>query len=191
MAKVIGITGPISSGKSTLSNYLKQKGYKIFDADLEVKNIYQDENFLIKLKNDFPDVFINNVFDKSQLSKIIFFDKEKKVKLENLTHPIVEKKCDDFIKKFNQEKNIFIDVPLLFEVNWDKKCDEIILLTIEKSLQKERYVNRGGKLDLFEKIIKNQNDIESKISKSTYTINNNGTLKDFYTKIDSILNKIN
>ena len=141
MTKIIGITGLIASGKSTLTKYLLEKGYKVFDADKEVKDLYYEENFLNKLKIIFPDVFINNNIDKSLLAKLIFSNKNEKEKLEKLIHPLIEKKCDIFIKTNQLEKTIFLDVPLLFEVGWNKKCNEIITIILDKDIQKERFVS--------------------------------------------------
>ena len=190
MFQIIGITGLISSGKTTLSNYLKTKNYKIFEADFEVKKLYEDINFLNKLKDIFYNCFKNNILDKNLLSNIIFNDKDKKKILENIIHPIIEKKCDLFIKNNQNEKIIFIDIPLLFEVGWDKKCNKIILITINRDIQKKRYMERGGSVELFEKILKNQTDIEYKKNKSDFIIENNESIESFYSKIDNILANI-
>ena len=191
MTKIIGITGLIASGKSTLTKYLLEKGYKVFDADKEVKDLYSEENFLNKLKIIFPDVFINNNIDKSLLAKLIFSNKNEKEKLEKLIHPLIEKKCDIFINTNQLEKTIFLDVPLLFEVGWNKKCNEIITIILDKDIQKERYINRGGDISLFDKILENEGDIEFKKSNSTYIIDNNGNLEDFYKKVNNILSNVN
>lgn len=190
MVKVIGITGLIASGKSTLSNYLKEKGYKIFDADYEVKKLYSNNDFLNILKKAFPTAFVNSILNKDILAQIVFSNLIKKNKLENLIHPIIEMKCDEFVKDNANEKVIFLDIPLLFEVGWDKKCNEIILVVIDKEIQKIRYIERGGKAELFEKIIKNQGYIEDKKSKSTYIIENNDSIKKFYDKIDKVMEKL-
>ncbi|HSQ98167.1 MAG TPA: dephospho-CoA kinase [Rickettsiales bacterium] len=187
MTKIIGITGLIASGKTTLVNYLKDKNYKVFDSDFEVKKLYLDKNFLNKLKEVFPDAFQQNILDKKHLAEIVFSNKEKKTELENLIHPIIEKKCDNFIKENINEEIIFLDVPLLFEVNWDKKCTDIILINIDKNIQKQRFLDRGGDSKIFDKIIQNQGNIKEKISKSNFILNNNSSLKDFYNQIDKIL----
>ncbi len=191
MAKVIGITGLIASGKSTLTNYLKEKGYRVFDADYSVKELYNNIAFLDGLKDIFPTAFIDGNFNKSILSKIVFSSPAEKKKLENIIHPIIEKKCDEFIKDNMDESLIFLDIPLLFEVNWDRKCNEVVLVVVNKEIQKERYIGRGGKPELFEKIIENQGNIEEKISKSTYVLENNSDINDFYRKIDDTLYKLN
>lgn len=190
MAKVVGITGLVSSGKSTVSKYIKDKGYKVFDADYEVKNLYKDNDFLLRLQNEFPGAFVNNDFDKLRLSKTVFENAEKRKKLESIIHPIIEEKCDIFIKEYINEKVIFIDIPLLFEVEWDKKCNEIILVLVNRDIQKNRYLERGGNPEIFDNIIKSQGNIGEKIAKSTYIIENNGSFEDFYKNLDEVLQKI-
>ena len=189
MAKVVGITGLIASGKSTLTEYLLGKGYKVFDSDREVKKLYTENSFLNRLQKSFPEVFANKKLDKSLLSSIVFSDTNKRRILEQLIHPTIEKKCDDFIKNNINEKVIFLDIPLLFEVGWDKKCDEIILITINRENQLKRYLERGGKIELFEKIIQNQGNMKEKILKSTYILDNNDTTEKFYRQIDKLISK--
>ncbi|MDD2839503.1 MAG: dephospho-CoA kinase [Rickettsiales bacterium] len=190
MTKVIGITGLIASGKSVLADYLKSKGFKVFDADCESKKLYMNIDFLNKIKQIFPNSFKGEVFDKNYLRNLIFSDKNEKSKLENLIHPILERKCEEFIKENINEKVIFLDIPLLFEVKWDKKCSDVILVIVDKQIQLQRFLERGGDIKIFDKIIENQGNIEEKISKSKYVLYNDYSLKEFYDEIEEILNKL-
>ncbi len=190
MAVVIGITGLVAAGKSTLIDYLKLKNFKVFDADLETRKLYLNDEFLSRLKQIFPDTFKEGVFDKKYLRNLIFSNKQEKSKLENLIHPIIEEKCDEFIKQNIIERTIFLDIPLLFEVKWNKKCNDVILVLADKAIQKQRFLERGGDVEIFDKIIENQGNVDEKISKSKYILNNNGSLRDFYHEIDKILLKL-
>ena len=187
MVKVIGITGLVACGKSTLTNYLKSKNFKVFDADFESKQLYTKSDFLNTLKLSFPTAFDVDICDKKILSNIVFSNKQDKKKLESLIHPIIEKKCDEFIKDNINEKIIFLDIPLLFEVKWNKKCSDIILVIADKKIQKERFLERGGDAKIFDKIIENQGNVKEKISKSNYVLENNHSLSEFYVEIDNIL----
>ncbi|MDR3289718.1 MAG: tRNA lysidine(34) synthetase TilS [Rickettsiales bacterium] len=178
--KVIGITGLVASGKTTMVEYLRKKGYKIFESDDEVKKLYQEEVFLKQIK----ELFGTN--DKSNLAKIVFNDVVQKGKLESLIHPIIENKCNDFIEQNNNERYIFLDVPLLYEVGWDKKCNKVILIVIDGELERQRFIKRGGTVERFEIIIKNQNGEDGKRKKADYVIENNGNYDDFYEKIDKL-----
>lgn len=190
MVKIVGITGLVACGKSTLTNYLRSKNFKVFDADFESKQLYTKSDFLNTLRLSFPTVFDGDIFDKKILANIVFSNKQEKKKLENLIHPIIEKKCDEFIKNNINEKIIFLDIPLLFEVNWNKKCSDVILIIADKEIQKERFLERGGDAKIFDKIIENQGNVEEKVSKSNYVLENNHSLSEFYGKIDNILENI-
>ncbi|GMO61536.1 MAG: hypothetical protein Ta2D_07510 [Rickettsiales bacterium] len=176
---VIGITGNIASGKSTLVKHIK-KNFKVFECDNEVAKLYKQETFLKRISD------LLGTSDKKEISQIVFNDKAKKKELENLIHPVIEKMCDDFIKENDNERYIFIDVPLLYEVGWDKKCDKVILVSVERDIQKQRFIKRTGNAELFEKIIKEQCDAKSISKKADYVIENNGTLDEFYEKIKKI-----
>ena len=190
MVLVCGITGLIASGKTTLTKYLIGKKYKVFDADLEVKKLYTKKYFIKKIKKIFFEAFNGDFLNKSILSNIIFNNLNKKKQLENIIHPIIENKCNSFIEKYKNKKIIFLDIPLLYEVGWDKKCDKTIFVTVNKSIQKQRYIERGADLSLFEKILKFQNKCISKKKNSTYIINNNKTKEYFYEEIDKILDNL-
>jgi len=191
VVKIIGITGSLASGKSTMSNYIVSKNYSLFDSDLEVKKLYGDKIFLDELKQLFPEVFIEQyAIDKKKLATLIFADKVKKISLEHLIHPIVEVKLDSFIKQNHDKNVIFIDVPLLFEVGWNTKCDEIIFVMADRKIALQRYLKRGSDPELFDKIMGNQGDIDSKMKQATYVIVNNDNIINFYDKIDKVIQKI-
>lgn len=190
MTKIIGITGLIASGKSTIGAYLRKLNFKVFDCDSIIRDLYNDDLFIKKLKNIFPLVFFNGKLNKKLLSDLIFSDINEKAKLEYLIYPVVEEKCNQFIENNKNEKIIFLDAPLLFEANLSKKCDEIILLTIDKDIQKQRYIKREGKEGIFEKIIQNQHITSDKIKKSHYIIENNFSFDKLYENIDEILKKL-
>jgi len=190
MTKIVGITGLIASGKSTLSRYLKDKGFPIFDADHEVMELYNDIIFLKDIKKIFPEAFVDNRINKNILSRSVFSNLGKKRKLEALIHPIIEKRCNEFIRNNLSRELIFLDVPLLFEAGWDKKCDMIILVITNSKVQRDRYIKRGGKPELFENILRCQGNVEEKILKSTYVLENNGSLEQLYDEADKIINAI-
>jgi len=191
MTIIVGITGLIASGKTTLCSYLKKLNYKIFEADNSARELYNDEDFLLIIKKDFPEVFIDGKIDKKLLAKIIFNDVNKKKQLENIIHPIVNGHCDNFISKNRNEKILFIESALLFEADWYKKCNKIILLTIDRGIEKQRYTEREGSDKLFDIILKNQVDVKNKIEKCDYIIENNSDIFHLYKETDKVLYKLN
>jgi len=188
--QVVGITGVICSGKSLISQYLKKQGYKVFDADEEVQKLYKDRKFLKILKSFFPHIFINGKINKTLLSNVVFKNKKKLKKLEQIIHPIIEKKCNEFIAKNQKEKIIFLDVPLLFEVKWDKKCDHTIAISVNNKIQKKRFLANGKTEKELESIRQNQLLNDEKVARATFVVDNNGTKADTYKQIDWIIQKL-
>ena len=152
--KLVAITGSIGCGKTTLAKIAKSLGFVVYDVDGWVRRIYHNKYFLKKLDELFPGSVKDNVADKKFLRKIVFSDKGKLEKLENLIYPYL----NDFIKKIiiKNAKNDFIgflDAALLFEKGWDKYCDIIVLADVDYDIQKKRVMKRDNiSADDFDKI---------------------------------------
>jgi dephospho-CoA kinase len=171
--KIIAITGSIGCGKTYISDMIKSLGYIVFDADKEVRNFYKNKKFLNIIKQNFPNVFKNEVFNKKDLREHVFNNKDELKKLENIIHPLLKQKLKEKVRKNCKNTDfIFIDAALIFEMNWDKYCDYIILADVDKEIQKRRVMIRDNITEKdFEKIIKNQTDNEIKKQKSDFIIN--------------------
>ena len=171
--KIIAITGSIGCGKTYISDMIKSLGYIVFDADKEVRKFYKNKNFLSIIEKNFPDVFKNGIFNKKELRELVFNNKNELKKLENIIHPLLKQKLKEKIRKNSKNTDfIFIDAALIFEMNWDKYCDYIILADVDKEIQKRRVMIRDNISQKdFEKIIKNQTDNEIKKQKSDFIIN--------------------
>lgn len=189
---IIGLTGGIASGKSTVSNYLKNKNYKIFDADLIAKEISQKNEVEKEILENFGISILDektNKIDRKKLKKIVFEDEKKLKILNNIIHPKVYEffeniKLED--KLGNKKKEIIIfDVPLLFESNMDKLCDKIILVISNNEIKINRIMKRDN-IDeiLAKKIISAQMSDVEKIKKADIIIENNGSLEDLFLKIE-------
>ena len=171
--KIIAITGSIGCGKTYISDMIKSLGYIVFDADKEVRKFYKNKKFLSIIKQNFPNVFKNEVFNKRDLRELVFNNKNELKKLENIIHPLLKQKLKEKVRKNCKNTDfIFIDAALIFEMNWDKYCDYIILADVDKEIQKRRVMIRDNISQKdFEKIIKNQTDNEIKKQKSDFIIN--------------------
>lgn len=143
--KIIGITGAIGCGKTTISSLFGQMGYDIFDADKEVAEIYKDDAFLFQLKTVFPKIFKNGNIDKKLLRKVVFSDQQELIKLENIVEPFLEKRFTNKIEEVSQKEGLFfIDAVLLFEKGWNKYCQKVICVTVDDDIQKQRVMQRDG-----------------------------------------------
>lgn len=189
--KIVGITGLIGSGKSTLSSYIKTKGYKIVDADNISRDITKKDRIgYTKVVEEFGrDILSSNgEIDRAKLSNIVFNDKNALKKLNDTLHPLIFQEIDRQLDSYKDEKILFLDAPLLFEAKLDKKCDEIILVVCDEEVQISRIQKRDNKdYDSAKKIIDSQIAKEFKIEKSDYIIDNNCEIERFYFKVDLIM----
>ena len=185
----IGILGDIGSGKSFVS---KQFGLPIFNADKEVKNIYNnDRSCFIKLRKKLPK-FINSFpIKKKNLIKAILSNIKNLKEINKIIHPIVRKKMNKFfLKNFNQ-KAVILDIPLLLENKINTKSYILIFVdakkkNIEKNLKKRKYYNRN----LLNKLRKIQISLNSKKKLSNFIIENNFTSKPVKNRVKILKKKI-
>lgn len=190
---IIGLTGGIASGKSTVSKIFRELGAEIIDADIKAKEISEREEVVKEIGNIFGKEVINSEgkIDRLKIKEIVFNNKEKLKKLNDSIHPKV---MEEFKKiKENTGKNdiIIFDVPLLFESGMDKMCDKIILVFTDKKIQIKRMLERDGITEeLAEKIIDSQMSLEEKLNKSQIHLENNGTLEDLREKSETIYREL-
>ena len=188
MPKIIGITGSIGMGKSTIASMLSQIKIPVFDSDKEVARILKEN---ITVINDiglkWPEAVIkeNNIIsiNKKILGDIVFSNVKDKVFLEKLIHPIINKKRELFIKKHTNFFFIALDVPLLFETNTHKICHYIFLAKANDRAQRKRVLSRQHMTTAkFELIKKNQlsNKERLRLSSKIFVVNTNyGKLVSF------------
>ncbi len=185
----IGIVGDIGSGKTFVANNF---GYPVFNADLEVANIYKkDKKIFIKLKNRLPKHITKFPIDKKEITKAILSDKKNLNKIINIVHKEVSKKLNFFLKKNKDQKIVILDVPLLMENKILNKNDVLVFVDskkkdIDKRLKKRLNFN-FKLLNIFKK---NQLNPSFKKKKSHFIIKNTFTKKPVKNEIKIILNKV-
>ena len=173
---IIGITGSIGMGKTTVSNMLRKLKIPVFDSDNKVKEILERNHDIIeKVSIIWPDVVSSHQkrkkINKAMLSDVIFNNKDERIKLEKIIHPIVKKERKYFLKDFKETDIVGLDIPLLFETRMDKKCDYIFLINTTKKIQKKRVLKRPGMTERkFELINNSQWSFEKKIERKPYII---------------------
>ena len=185
----IGILGDIGSGKSFIS---KQFGLPIFNADKEVKKIYNnDRACFLKLRKKLPK-FVNSFpIKKKNIIKAILSNIKNLREINKIIHPIVRKKMNKFfLKNFNQ-KAVILDIPLLLENKINTKSYILIFVdakkkNIEKNLKKRKYYNRN----LLNKLRKIQISLNSKKKLSNFIIENNFKSKPLKNRVKIIKKKI-
>ena len=146
---IIGITGSIGMGKTTVSNMLRALKIPVFDSDKKVKEILEKNLFIIeKISKIWPDAVISHkkqkIINKQILSNKIFQNEDERKKLERIIHPLVKKERNSFLKNSEKFFIVGLDVPLLYETGMDKNCDYIFLVNTTKKIQKKRVLMRSN-----------------------------------------------
>ncbi len=193
--KVIGLTGSIATGKSQVSNYLRDKGIKVVDADLIARDLVDIPIVKDEIKKAFGEnIYVNENLDRKKLAEIVFNNDKKRNILNDIMHPHIYKIILDEIK--NSKEIVFVDIPLLFEnekVNekFGLKFDEIWLVYVDREIQIKRLMDRDGiSRDYAEKKINSQISVEEKRKKADVIIDNSGTLEETFKQVEKNLKKL-
>lgn len=144
---VIGLTGSIGMGKSTVAGQLKQFGAKVCSADAIVHRLLQPGGAAVRpISRLFPGTVRSGVVDRQVLGEIVFSDKAKLKTLERLLHPMVVREEGRFIAREKRKgaRIIVLDIPLLFETGGEKRCDMTLVASAPLFLQRQRVLSRPG-----------------------------------------------
>ena len=193
---VIGLTGGIASGKTTITNFLKKKKFAVHDSDSVVKKIYSEPEpkFLSYLKKtNLKNSIKGNKIDKKTIREEIFTNTEKRKLLEKYLHAKVKKSRDIFLKKNRQKKTqiVFLDTPLLFENKLEKICNYTILFYAPLKIRKQRAIRRKGmQKRILVKIIKSQLSDKIKKKKADFIINTSASKDWCFNKVLKTIEQI-
>ena len=185
----IAIVGDIGSGKSYIANLF---GYPVFNADLEVAEIYKtNKNCFKRLKKDLPKYFTVFPANKIQIINAIENGEKNLKKITKIIHPEVRKKLSTFLKKNKKRKAIILDIPLLLENKLNQKSDIIVFVQSKKREIIKRLKKRDNfNLNLYNQFKKIQLPLSYKKKKSDHIIKNNFTNKFVKISVEKILKEI-
>ena len=194
MAKIIGITGGIASGKSTVTNYLRQKGYQVIDADQVVHELQAKGGKLYQaLVSWLGSAILNEAgeLDRPKLSQLIFSSQENLAKSSQLQNDIIREELanrrDQLAKT---EETFFMDIPLLFEQDYADWFDEVWLVDVSKDTQLERLMTRNNlSQEEAQRRIAAQLSLEEKRQRAEIVIDNNGALLATLKQVQAFLDK--
>ncbi|KUP41529.1 dephospho-CoA kinase [Bacillus halotolerans] len=193
MTLVIGLTGGIASGKSTVANMLIDKGITVIDADIIAKQaVEKGMPAYRQIIDEFgEDILLENGdIDRRKLGALVFTNEQKRLALNSIVHPAVReemlKRRDESIA--NQETFVVLDIPLLFESKLESLVDKIIVVSVTKELQLERLTKRN-QLTVEEALsrIRSQMPLEEKVSRADNVIDNSGTREETKQQLEEIL----
>ena len=191
--KIVGLTGGISSGKSTVSSYLKQLKIPVIDADEVARKVVEPNS---QGAREIRKTFGSDVFEedgslnRQKLGSLIFSNAENRQKLDELLQPLIKIMILDEIEEYRQkgENMIVLDLPLLFEKQYEELCEEIIVVYVPRELQLERLMKRNQytKQEALSRI-DSQLSIEEKRKRATVLLDNQGTIQQLYQQVEQWL----
>lgn len=193
--KIIGLTGSISTGKTQVSNYLRDRGEKVIDADLIARKVVDLEPVKEKIKEAFgEDIYKDDELDRKALGEIVFRDKEKRQVLNEIEHPEIYRIILEEVK--NSKGRVFVDIPLLFESQhlnekYGLDFDEVWLVYVNREIQVKRLIKRDriSKGYALEKI-NSQMSVEDKKIMADVIIDNSGSLEETFKQVEENLKRL-
>ena len=192
---VLGLTGNLATGKSTVLKLLERKGAKVFGVDEKIHSYYRNNRSLVykKVAASFPECLKGSVVSRKKLGSIVFSNKSKLKKLEKIVQPVVTKDLLKWVKlgKSNKKKIYIAEVPLLFEKRLTRHFDRIILILVKKEVLINRIIKRYGlsknkalnRLSLYR-------PIREKIKGSDFVVNNSVNFRRLEKEVDLLWKKI-
>ena len=186
---IAGLTGGIASGKSTVSNYFREFGAEVLDADVVAKELSEKEENVAKIIEIFGNEILdeNGNISRKKMRERAFLEKDKLKQLNELLHPQVIEVFKNKKENTKEDEIVIFDIPLLFEAGMENLCDTVIVVYISKRVQLERMMKRDRHgIDLAERIIESQMSMSDKIDKADIIINNNCTLEDLKNNVNVV-----
>lgn len=183
---IVGLTGGIATGKSTVAELFRESGFHVIDADKLVKLIYQKELSLEFIKSHFPLALVANSINFKILRELAFKNSENQLTLETFIYSQMPAAFKEAYDKLPHADVIIYDVPLLFEKKLHLLVDVSVCVYSPKTLQLERLIARDNiEITLAENMLSKQMDIEEKKKKADFTIPNISNLSDLKNNFNS------
>ena len=188
----IGITGSIACGKSTVSDYLIDKGYTIIDADKLGHVALTSDDVKRKLAEKFSDEILeNNEISREKLGKLVFGNDDNLKILNSIIHPKIKELILKLQEEHKDENLVFLDIALLYEANFVDLVEKVVVVYVDEDVQLERLMMRNS-LPKEEAIkrVESQMSPREKASLGDFVINNSYSKEDTFQQIDEILEKL-
>ena len=191
---LVGVTGSIGMGKSTVAQMFKDHGYGVYNADDTVHYIYENDVEVIeKVERQFPGSTKDGAVNRLALRDILNKDPDKFRDLEQIVHPVTRKYQIIYIKKLIEEGKMgcVLDIPLLFETGGEKYVDVSVVVTASEATQQSRVVlERKVPLEIFNAIKDQQMPDREKLKKADYIISTDNNIEDTKSEVKEVAAKI-
>jgi len=189
---IVGLTGSVGTGKSTVTNFFRELGAYIIDWDELAREVTRPHLRAWKeIVEYFGKDFLNEdlTINRQKLAEIVFSDKEKVAKLNQIVHPEVfkeDERITNEIKIFDPNALIIKDIPLLFELTRPTFVDKVIVVSASEQTQLRRLEEKGMNREDAQSRIKSQLPLEEKIKSADFVINNDGPLEETKKQVEEI-----
>ncbi len=195
MGKIIGITGGIASGKSTVTEFLRQKGFQVVDADAVVHQLQKPGGRLYQvLVEHFGEKILleNGELNRTLLASLIFSNPEEQEWSKRTQGEIIREELDALRNQLAQtEALFFMDIPLLFEQDYASWFDETWLVYVNRDVQLERLMKRDQiSKEAAESRLNSQWPLERKISLASHSLDNNGNQEQLIAQVVQLLEEM-
>lgn len=187
-----GLTGSIGMGKSTTAEMFKEAGVPVYDADATVHSLYEGEATPL-IEDAFPGTTKDGKVDRTRLGEHVIGKPAAMKKLEQIVHPLVHAKEQEFLKKSENEgaKLVVLDIPLLFETGGKDRVDTIIVVSASAEEQRRRVLARNGMTEeKFEAILARQVPDAEKRNRADFVIDSGQGLEHAREQVRSIIRKL-
>lgn len=191
MTKIIGLTGGIGSGKTTVANIFRSHGIPVYIADEEAKKITDDPKVVARIVEIFGNEILDDgLINRKVLATVVFNDAEKLKQLNSIIHPAVKKHFLQWVEHHQNQPFVIKEAAILFETGNDKDCDAVITVTapLETRISRVMQRDKASREEILKRI-DNQWPDEMRISKSNFIINNIEPYKTEF-QVNEILKKL-
>lgn len=192
MAKTFAIVGNIAAGKTAVEGFFREKGYDVIDTDKIAHEILEsDVRFEIIKAFEGEDISTDGVIDRQKLGSVVFASYQARKKLENIVHPLIRRRLEEYFTAHGDEKVILVAIPLLFEAKMEDLFDKIIFVFADDETRLERLMARNNlsQEDAMRRINSQMSQF-MKLEESDYVFHNNGTLENLKNQVDAFCTQI-
>lgn len=197
MSKIYGLTGGIAAGKSTILDFFKTYGCKVYDADQIARQVVEVGSVGLKqIAEEFGQEVLNadQTLNRKKLAEIVFSDSEQLKKLNNITRPLIKKRILKIIAdtKASDENTLSIfEIPLLFEGGYQQYFDGIITIYVSEEVQLKRLMNRNNLTrEVALNRINSQMSMSEKRDRADFVIDNSGDLTHLADEFDKLISQL-
>ena len=190
---LIGVTGTVGSGKTTVSAMLRKEGEEVIDLDKIAKEIVRQERIISDIRNAFGGSYvIDGEIDTERVGRLVFHNKEAREKLESILHPLIDAEMHSRVKRLEAQgrKTVIIDGPLIFEKGLDKELDKTVVVSGKTATIKARLKKRGMDEEDAGRRMAAQMPLEEKEVRADYVVRNDGTMEDLENEVGNLLKQI-